>query len=73
MRLRAGGNATVPEFIALAERLSGEDLDAFFEEWLFSAAKPASLPAAAGISALRSGGRAMLPGTARHGGTPLRR
>ena len=45
--LKAGGNATIPEFIALAERLSGQDLDAFFEEWLFTAAKPASLPALA--------------------------
>jgi aminopeptidase N len=29
------GNATTPEFIALAEEVSGEDLDAFFADWLF--------------------------------------
>ncbi len=37
------GNATIPEFIALAERLSRQNLRAFFDEWLFTAAKPASL------------------------------
>lgn len=29
------GNATTPEFIALAEEVSGQDLDAFFDDWLF--------------------------------------
>jgi Peptidase family M1 domain/Peptidase M1 N-terminal domain len=42
-----GGNVAIPEFIALAERLSGQQLDAFFDEWLFTAAKPASLGDAA--------------------------
>ena len=36
-----GGNATTPELIALAERRSGQDLDAFFDAWLFTAGKPA--------------------------------
>lgn len=38
------GQAVVtPEFTALAEDISGQDLDGFFDEWLFTAAKPASL------------------------------
>ena len=36
----AGDNATIPQFIALAERVSGRDLGAFFDEWLFTAEKP---------------------------------
>ena len=31
-----------PQFIALAERVSGRHLGAFFEEWLFTAGKPGS-------------------------------
>jgi hypothetical protein len=42
---RAGGNVTTDEFIALAERLSGQNLDALFNEWLFTEGRPASLPA----------------------------
>ena len=38
---RAGGNVTTPEFIRLAERVSGQDLGAFFDTWLFTGAKPA--------------------------------
>ncbi len=30
------GNATTGDFIALAEEVSGEDLDAFFRDWLFA-------------------------------------
>jgi aminopeptidase N len=37
---QAGGHGTTPEFIALAESISGQDLDAFFDTWLFSAEKP---------------------------------
>ena len=36
----AGGNVTIPEFIALAERLSGQELDAFFTTWLFTPGRP---------------------------------
>jgi peptidase M1-like protein/immune inhibitor InhA-like protein len=46
----AGRNVTIPEFIALAERISRQDLGAFFDEWLFTAGKPASLGAAARAS-----------------------
>jgi aminopeptidase N len=36
------GNGTTKEFTALAERISGEDLDAFFQTWLYTAGKPTS-------------------------------
>ncbi len=61
----AGGNATIPEFIALAERLSGQNLDGFFDEWLFTAAKPASLPAVASAASHVVGGRAPARGAGR--------
>jgi Peptidase family M1 domain/Peptidase M1 N-terminal domain len=37
---RAGGNVTTDEFIALAEQISHQDLDALFETWLFTPGKP---------------------------------
>jgi aminopeptidase N len=37
-----GGLGTTPEFIALAEQISGQDLDAFFNTWLYTAGKPTS-------------------------------
>ncbi len=49
--LRGGGNVTIPQFISLAERISGQNLDAFFDEWLFTPAKPASLPESSSRSA----------------------
>jgi len=39
------GNATIAEFRTLAERLSGKDLGAFFQTWLYTPAKPAAFPA----------------------------
>ena len=52
VRRYAGGHVTTPQFIALAERISGQDLDALFDEWLFTPARPASLtPAAAAVRA----------------------
>ncbi|MGJ7905676.1 M1 family metallopeptidase [Actinopolyspora sp. H202] len=35
-----GGNATVSEFVEHAERVSGQQLDGFFDKWLFSKGKP---------------------------------
>ncbi|MEV0591654.1 M1 family metallopeptidase [Nonomuraea cavernae] len=35
------GNATTPEFIALAQQLSGKDLRSLFDVWLFQPRKPA--------------------------------
>jgi aminopeptidase N len=36
------GNVTTPQFIALAERDSGQDLEHFFDVWLYQPGKPAS-------------------------------
>jgi hypothetical protein len=45
-RSQAGGNVSTDEFIRLAEKISGQDLDALFDTWLFTPTKPV-LPAAA--------------------------
>jgi aminopeptidase N len=37
---KSGGNATTDEFIALAEQVSGQQLDEVFDTWLFTAGKP---------------------------------
>ena len=37
---RRGENVTTDEFIALAERISGQDLDDLFETWLFTPGRP---------------------------------
>ncbi len=36
----AGGNVTTPKFIALAEQVSGQQLDGFFHTWLYTPKKP---------------------------------
>lgn len=36
-----GSDGSTADFIALAEEISGEDLDAFFQDWLFDTDKPA--------------------------------
>ena len=36
------GNVTTPQFIALAQRVSGRDLSGFFDVWLYQPGKPAS-------------------------------
>ncbi len=36
----AGGNVTTDQFIAMAESLSGQELDDLFHTWLFTAQKP---------------------------------
>jgi len=36
------GTATTGQFIALAEKVSGKNLDAFFKTWLWDRTKPAS-------------------------------
>lgn len=40
------GNATSAEFEAMAERVSGQDLDALFDTWLHTPGKPGTAPAA---------------------------
>jgi aminopeptidase N len=47
---KAGGNGTTPEFVALAERISGKQLDKLFDTWLFTGSKPV-LDDAAGSAA----------------------
>jgi hypothetical protein len=37
---RSGGNVSTPEFIALAEKVSGQQLDDFFTAWLFTPVRP---------------------------------
>ncbi len=46
-QLNAGGNVSTDDFIALAQKISGQELNPLFDEWLFTAEKPASLEAAA--------------------------
>ncbi len=58
---RAGDNVTIPQFIRLAERISGEQLDALFDAWLFTPGRP-DLPA--GARSDRSAQRAMPAGAA---------
>ena len=41
---QAGDTVTTDEFIGLAEKLSGMQLDDLFETWLFTPAKPGGLP-----------------------------
>jgi aminopeptidase N len=38
---KRNGNATTAEFITVAERVSGESLDGFFDDWLIGATAPA--------------------------------
>jgi aminopeptidase N len=50
---RAGDNVTTEQFIAHAERVSGRQLDALFEAWIYTPSKPAApaATAAATVSA----------------------
>ncbi|GAA1998050.1 M1 family aminopeptidase [Microbacterium pumilum] len=50
----ANGNATTAEFVALAEDLSGQDLGAFFETWLYTGERPADADADAGARSFGS-------------------
>ncbi|MFE3450997.1 M1 family metallopeptidase [Nonomuraea sp. NPDC059194] len=50
-RKKAHGNAETAEFIALAERISGKQLDALFNTWLFTPGKPATSPTGAAAAA----------------------
>jgi hypothetical protein len=38
---QAGDTVSTPEFVALAEQVSGQQLDDFFDQWLFTASRPA--------------------------------
>ena len=45
------GNGTIEQFQALAEQVSGQDLDELFQVWLFTAGRPPAPTPAAGASA----------------------
>jgi aminopeptidase N len=45
VRDNRGGNGSTEAFAALAEEVSGEDLDAFFQAWLREPERPARTPA----------------------------
>ncbi len=55
-----GGNVTTDQFISLAESTSGQDLDAFFDTWLFTPGRPEVAPSAS-ASASASGLAAPAP------------
>jgi aminopeptidase N len=50
---RKYGNGTIPQFRALAERISGKRLGGLFRTWLQTAAKPATSTGGTGATALR--------------------
>jgi peptidase M1-like protein/immune inhibitor InhA-like protein len=53
---RAGDNVGTPEFIALAEQISGQDLGTFFSTWLYTPTKPDGIaPSAEESARSRSG------------------
>jgi len=62
-KAHAGGSADTDDFIALAEQVSGRELGAFFQDWLFDTDKPA-WPAmwTAGITSDVPAGETVLPG-----------
>ena len=45
MEQRRHGNAATEDFLALAEQVSGRDLDAFFHTWVVATEKPADTAA----------------------------
>ena len=55
---RSGGNGTTAQFIALAERISGQQLDALFDAWLFTPGKPTYGAPAATATAIATAGQA---------------
>jgi aminopeptidase N len=57
---RKYGNGTIEQFIELAERRSGKQLDSLFTAWLFTASKPA-VSASTGVAASASRTRAVAP------------
>jgi len=62
--LKKGRNVTTEQFIALAERVSGQDLDAFFTTWLFTGSKPPGIEPEASVAVRSSAGPARSFGSA---------
>ena len=54
---RKGDNVTTDEFIALAEKVSGAELDDLFETWLFTPGRP-ELPESLGVARASASGAA---------------
>jgi hypothetical protein len=54
--LKRGENVTTDQFIGLAERVSGQDLDALFTTWLYTGEKPAGLEPEVGAAARSDAG-----------------
>jgi aminopeptidase N len=56
-----GGHGTTAKFIAMSEQISGRDLGALFQNWLYSSKRPAAPPhIAASASALSASSVAAL-------------
>lgn len=53
-REQSGENVTTDDFVALAERVSGQQLDEFFQAWLFTPSKPQQAAPAAAAAASRA-------------------
>lgn len=58
---QAGGNVTTDEFILLAEKISGQQLDDLFETWLFTPEKPTSLALGNDAPAARAAAESTIP------------
>ena len=62
----AGGNVRTADFIALAESVSGQQLDAFFDAWLFGAGLPVAAASTSSSTARAAGaGPRAVPAVAR--------
>lgn len=61
----ANGNVSTADLVALAERVSGQQLDAFFEAWIYTPSKPGG--------AYPGSGAQELIGSGAPGGAPPRR
>ena len=55
VKTQSGGHVTTAEFIRLAERISHEELDALFEDWLSSGKPDIAVAAARSTAGARSG------------------
>jgi aminopeptidase N len=64
---RGGGTGTTAQFQALAEQISGEELDGLFTEYLFTPGKPADCGASAAVSERRAAHEFGAPGSRRFG------
>jgi hypothetical protein len=56
--LNKGGNVATDQFIRLAERVSGEDLGAFFTTWVYTGSKPPGIEPDASVAARSDAGPA---------------